>query len=432
VLLLRCWFFGETAGESIMAWLEKRGDGFRLCFRFSGQKFTRSLLTEDSRSANGALARLEDNLRRVELGTLEIPDTVDLATFLLSDGRTTQRPSLPKKLTLGELFTAYFSHLPEGALEWYTISSMKTHEGQLKRHFGESFLIRNLSLPDLQSYVESRSKEKGRTGQPLRPTTLKRAIVTLRTVWNWALRSVLLDRPFPGKGLRFPKTTEKPPFQTLADVEERVKGLTPVQASELWECAFLTTADVAALLQHVQQHARHPFVYPMFCFAAHTGARRSEMIRSKLVDLDFKAGLITIHERKKCHEKRTIRRLPMSPLLKSALSIWIANHPGGEFTFCQQAHVPRSRTRKGHSSGALTDNEAHNHFERALLGTRWENLRGWHVFRHSFCSNCAAAGIDQRIINTWVGHQTDEMVRRYRHLIPNQEQAAIRSVFGPE
>jgi hypothetical protein len=60
-----------------------------------------------SRSANGALTRLEDNLRRIELGTLEIPGSVDLATFLLSDGRTNQRPTLQRKLTLAELFSAY-------------------------------------------------------------------------------------------------------------------------------------------------------------------------------------------------------------------------------------------------------------------------------------------------------------------------------------
>jgi hypothetical protein len=38
--------------------------------------------------------------------------------------------------------------------------------------------------------------------------------------------------------------------------------------------------------------------------------------------------------------------------------------------------------------------------------------------------------VDQRLINGWVGHQTEEMVRRYRHLIPDQQRAAIRSVFG--
>jgi hypothetical protein len=50
--------------------------------------------------------------------------------------------------------------------------------------------------------------------------------------------------------------------------------------------------------------------------------------------------------------------------------------------------------------------------------------------RHSFASNCAARGIDQRLIDRWLGHTTDEMRRRYQHLIPNQEQQAIGAVFG--
>jgi integrase len=65
-----------------------------------------------------------------------------------------------------------------------------------------------------------------------------------------------------------------------------------------------------------------------------------------------------------------------------------------------------------------------------VAGSKWGVLHGWHLFRHSFCSNCAAKGIDQRIINAWVGHQTEDMVRRYRHLIPDQQQSAIITVFG--
>ena len=48
----------------------------------------------------------------------------------------------------------------------------------------------------------------------------------------------------------------------------------------------------------------------------------------------------------------------------------------------------------------------------------------------SFASNCAAQRVDQRTINAWMGHQTEEMVRRYRHLIPDQQHHAIRAVFG--
>jgi integrase len=57
-------------------------------------------------------------------------------------------------------------------------------------------------------------------------------------------------------------------------------------------------------------------------------------------------------------------------------------------------------------------------------------IRGWHTLRHSFCSNCAAKGIDQRIINAWMGHVTEEMARRYQHLFPSNEQKAMAELFG--
>ena len=59
-----------------------------------------------------------------------------------------------------------------------------------------------------------------------------------------------------------------------------------------------------------------------------------------------------------------------------------------------------------------------------------EKIRGWHVFRHSFISNCAAKGIDQRMIDRWSGHQTDEMRKRYTHLFPDSQRQAIQLVFG--
>ena len=79
----------------------------------------------------------------------------------------------------------------------------------------------------------------------------------------------------------------------------------------------------------------------------------------------------------------------------------------------------------------LTKDEVHDHFRRTLEGSKWEVLHGWHVLRHSFASNAALKGVDQRMINSWLGHQTEEMVQRYRHLYPDQERQAISAVFGP-
>jgi integrase len=52
------------------------------------------------------------------------------------------------------------------------------------------------------------------------------------------------------------------------------------------------------------------------------------------------------------------------------------------------------------------------------VGTELEVIKGWHVLRHSFVSLCASRGVDQRLIDEWVGHTTEEMRRRYRVLHP--------------
>jgi integrase len=138
------------------------------------------------------------------------------------------------------------------------------------------------------------------------------------------------------------------------------------------------------------------------------------------------------------------------------LKDWLAHHSGGDYLFCQAGEVFRSKKRSrttGHRSGAaratsgrgrlatvrlrqvpgpgpLTKDEAHDHFRRTLAGGKWSVVPGWHCFRHSFISLCASKGKDQRFIDEWVGHQTEEQRKRYRHLLPSTQQEAIRSVFG--
>ncbi len=145
----------------------------------------------------------------------------------------------------------------------------------------------------------------------------------------------------------------------------------------------------------------------------------------------------------------------MSPPLKAVLAAWLAEHPGGPFLFCQSGFVERSkkrsrttghqgekarpgslkgrlatvRPREAQATAGITRDEAHDHFKRTLAGSKWEVLRGPHVLRHSFISCLAAAGVDQRIIDDFVGHQTDEQRRRYRHLLPDVKKKALSSVF---
>ena len=245
--------------------------------------------------------------------------------------------------------------------------------------------------------------------------------MTFRSVWQWGITRKILEGDFPNDGIRFPKDTEKPPFQTWKEIERQISrgGMTDNQQADLWDCLFLTLDEIDGALKHVKESATQPFVYPMFVMAAQTGARRSELMRSQLTDFDEQAVLL--RERKRVRGKRSFRRVPLSDSLKAVLKAWFENHPGGRYTFCKSTFgdaVP------------LTRDDASGYFERTLRDSNWSVIPGWHCFRHSFISNCAMKGVDQRIIDTWVGHQTEEMRRRYRHLFPDTEQAAMKSVFS--
>jgi integrase len=157
----------------------------------------------------------------------------------------------------------------------------------------------------------------------------------------------------------------------------------------------------------------------MFVFAAHTGARRSEMLRSHIDDFDFEGGVVTIREKKKDRSKdMTFRTVPMTPLLRDTMRAWFASHPGGHLTLCEEPGV------------AVTVQRAAQNFGRILRGSKWTVLSGWHVFRHSFASNCARRGLDPRVIDEFMGHTTEEMRRRYRHLFPDHKKQSLALVFG--
>jgi len=411
-----------------MASLENRAGKYRVIFRLGGRKFSRSLKTRNEKEANASLARLEDSLRRVELGMLELPSGADPATFLLSDGRVNVRPRVQATLTLKQLLEKFFASIPEGNLEPSTIQGMRVHEKQLIKYLGAQFPIRTLTFSHLQAYADRRGQDMGRRGRRVTPITVRKSIVTLQTVWHWGVQEGLVNGPFPSRGLRFAKTKEKPSFQTFTAVERQSKTLPAAEAADLWDCVFLTRVEIEDLLSFAKKNADHEFLYPMLVFAAHTGARRSEIIRSTADHVDFTANAITIHEKKRVRGQLTTRRVPMSPVLRAVLGEWIRRHPECHNLFCRCNYFPSRIT--GRSHRPLTPTEANYHLKVTLAESKWARLRGWHVFRHSFCSNCAAAGIDQRVINSWVGHQTEAMVRRYRHLIPDQQQSAIMLVFG--
>ena len=60
---------------------------------------------------------------------------------------------------------------------------------------------------------------------------------------------------------------------------------------ELWDGLFLNPTEIDEALEHVRRKARTCYLYPLLVAAAHTGGRRSELLRARVEDIDFDAKL---------------------------------------------------------------------------------------------------------------------------------------------
>lgn len=404
-----------------MAWLEKRGEKFRIKFRHGGRSHQVALKTDDESEARGSLARLEENLRLLERGRIDPPAGANLGLFLLTDGRVTGKKVVaPPEPTLAELFEHYAKNLTAGSKEANTRKCESIHMRHLERLLGGKTPVARVTTAVVQGYVDRRAAEKYR-GRPIKPQTIKKEVATLLTVWNWAARRDHVPAPCSTKGVTFPKEREKPLFRTYDQVTAIVArgGLSKTEVRELWDGLFLGKDEVAEVLAHVREQAPSDWLYPFVVAAAHTGARRSELLRARVEDFDFQNRVVTLREKKKSKVRETLRTVDMTPLVEHVMREYFAGgHPGGVYAFCIEANTP------------ICDGTSRKAFRGVFRTSKWKVLRGYHVFRHSFASNLAAAGVDEHVIAALMGHLTPEMRARYRHLFPQQRRSAVASVYG--
>ncbi len=375
-----------------MASLEKRGDNFRIIFRYAGQRHQAPLKTSSDSEASQLIVRIERKLALLAQGDIVLPQGVDIESFLLSE-----KPKLSASTALKTVVPAY--QQSRQSIEANSLATIKLHLAHIQRFFGASANLNEITFSRLQDYVNERVKK-------VSAITVRKEVTSLSGLWSWAVRTNRVRGGFPNRGLEYPKTDEKPPFQTWPEIERKIKNGAD---DKLWDCLFLSTKEIAELLKYTKKNCT-ALIHAMVTLAAHTGARRSELLRVRLEDVDFSSNTVTIREKKRVQGRNSLRQVPMSGLLTKVMKAWMKDKTGEIF--------------------GLTRDQAHDKFQKAFAGSKWEMLKGWHVLRHSFASNCAAQGLDQRIIDTWMGHQTEEQRKRYRHLFPHQQRQAIDLVFA--
>ncbi|HEV3236869.1 MAG TPA: tyrosine-type recombinase/integrase [Gemmataceae bacterium] len=400
--------------------LEIQKGWYRIVFRYSGQKFQRALNTQNRDEAEGLRSRILENLKLVKSGRLDYQIGDDLISVLLSDGKLNAAPKASKPGSFGGLLKEYRRNINVGKEE-NTRYTERIHIKHLLRVLGRRTPLNEIQ-DRLQEYIKKRA---GQVSQ----VTIKKELGTLSSIWNkWALREKVVLVPLTLRNLDYPKKAEKGRFQTWAEIDRRItrSKLKKKEQDKLWEFLYLDTEQIKELVTYVRETGclirgkrRHfPWVHPMVAFCAYTGARRSEMLRSELQDLDFE-GEITIREKKKDHEKEfTFRHVPMLPQLKVILQEWLEAHPGGQFSFCKTAGEP------------LSVQMASHYLRWSLEGGKWNVIKGFHTLRHSFISNLASKGISERVIMSLAGHLNRETSARYSHLFPSTVEDAMSLVFG--
>jgi integrase len=405
-----------------MANLAKKNGVYLARFRYEGKEYKRSLKTSDRKAAEGAMHRVEDALHRLAIRLITVPEGVDPGDFIVSGGALTARaPALPVRVvpTVNEAVREYTDNL--GHLAPSNRNTVRGHLRNLLNKLGTKAdaPLDTVGPRDLEGFLQARLKERS-------PTTVSKERHTITQFFDWAVLVNYLPASPSANLTRVKPAGDLPPFRTYQEIEATITrgGLSPRQILRLWDCLFMSPAEIGDLLGLVRKRSIYDVTPILHSIPAYTGMRRGEIMRLKWSDIEFDQDAVIARSLKQSRQAVEItRRIDLHPELKKILLDWRERRPTGQFVVCDPGiHAP------------LSSRGTSDRFYYPLRGTKWclNSKKDWfkvgfHTYRHSFASNLAAAGVDQRVIDEFMGHQTEAMRKRYRHLFPKNRRSAIES-----
>lgn len=408
-----------------MASLGSKGGVFLVRFWYAGRQYKKSLKTRSQSDAQAAMKIVEVTLHRLLTGQIVVPEETDPGDFIVSGGTLTAPKPKKKSVELAAPLPTY-SQLVEAYLEYQKVHlaatyhySQAIHLRHLKKHLGAraDHPCECITQNHLDCFLQMRMKVRD-------AQTVCRERNTIRQFFKWTVAKKHL-RVSPADGLeRIKAGADLPPFRTIAEIERILErgGLAETEQANLWNCIYLSPAEIGEVLATVRANATDEASYMLHALPAYTGMRRGEALRLRWIDVDFENGRITARSRKQSRaRKETARQIDIHPDLRRELLAWRTKRPKGQFVLCD-----------GCSLEPFHADKANRLFWQPMRGTKWclDSKKNWfkvsfHVYRHSFVSNLAAIGVDQRVIDEWTGHTTEAMRRRYRHLFPMNRKSAI-------
>lgn len=200
------------------------------------------------------------------------------------------------------------------------------------------------------------------------------------------------------------------------------KKITYMSVKEEQEEAVCYTPEEMRSIVHQAQGMWKVF----FATAAETGARAGELCGLEVQDIDFTRNLIHIRrsvwegQKQSTKTRNGIRVIDVQPELVAMLREYLNGRTEG-FVFVAKNGKP------------LRNNNVVRRQLHPLLQRLGIREGGMHGFRHGRVSFLVENSTPVEIINAWIGHGSERMVRVYTHLRPkyrSQVLASIPSLVG--
>ena len=382
-------------------------NGFRLQFSYNKKQYRRFYI-RNQHAANALQGEINSLVTLVRHGLKQIPANTPIDDFIFNTVVKIPQSTVPKsEMAFSQLADEYLSTVTPKSKAESTIRTEKIHVGHLLRHldsFGDT-PISHLNVKFFQLYKNHRYREGVRTD------TVNKELCTFQLIIQHAVDNTYLEENVVKQVKRDPSEVPDFRFRTYQEIQAALKNnlYTPKEEKELRRYRYLTQEEVKQLVNL----ARGNYMYLILLVFAYTGMRRGELIKLQWTDVDLQKGLLWISSRKQSRSRKEVkRRIEMPTILWDELKAHYAVNHKNRWVFSNQNGEP------------LTTNQIHHSFKRIIKNSEFDGI-GLHIFRHSLASNLALEGVDQRIIDSILGHQSSQIRERYRHLFPQQQSRAI-------
>jgi len=390
-----------------MASIFKQGSAWHIRFYLRGKPYRKSLGQITEHKARRAKQRVEARLSDLKAGFLTVPDGADLAEYLVRGEVVVPTEEQEDGASCENVVLSYL-HYAEPRRAASTLATERIHLGHFQRFLGNRIVspISDITTADIELYLTARRRR-------VAGTTANKELQTLRQLFDYAVRHGHIANNPTYDATRFKRSARPHRFMTKVESDRQVRrgGHSDDEVKELLRFRYLTKDEVAELLDHARD--QDPWLYPILVTLAFTGMRRGEVVALEWGDVDLETRKIWVRSRKQSRTREiAMRDIDIHDKFLSVLTAHRDTRGKGRFVFA------------GRDGGPLDAYDLHKAFKALIKGTVFDGI-GLHCLRHSFASNLAAQGVDARLIDHYMGHQTQEMRQRYQHLFPEKKSEGI-------